>query len=129
SASCTTEDGKPSGSARYRSVIDWGSVGVAVPNSVGVSCGRADSTRYVKPLEVSASVNRLDDSGSNRTFLMPSRCVGLKAAGSQIEDFWVTAFAGARLRTPVGRPPLAGLYVPTDDQILPSNLSRDVMRQ
>src|SRR5581483_2828281 len=118
-----------------RSVIDWGSVGVAVPNSVGVSCGRADSTRYVKPLEVSASVNRLDDSGSNRTFLMPSRCVGLKAAGSQIdespeiENFWVTAFAGARLRTPVGRPPLAGLYVPTDDQILPSNLSRDVMRQ
>src|SRR5436309_13612590 len=43
--------------------------------------------------------------------------------------FWVTALVGARLRTPLGRLPPAGLYVPTDDQILPSNLSSAVMRQ
>src|SRR4051812_16037924 len=41
----------------------------------------------------------------------------------------VTASAAARLRTPAGREPPAGLYVPTDDQILPSNLSSAVMRQ
>src|SRR5436190_16418294 len=66
---------------------------------------------------------------------MPSRWVGRKAAGNQIDDsplianFWVTALVGARLRTPLGRLPPAGLYVPTDDQILPSNLSSAVIRQ
>src|SRR5438477_11496692 len=44
-------------------------------------------------------------------------------------NVWATLLAGARLRTPFGRPPPAGLYVPTDDQILPSNLSSAVIRQ
>jgi hypothetical protein len=96
-------------------MIDWGRTGGAVPSSVGVSCGRADSTRYVRPFDVSASVRRLADSGSYRTFLMPSRWVGRKAAGSQIDDrplietYSVTELVGARVRTPLGSEPPAGL--------------------